>query len=64
MPVTIIDDAEVIIGYYPKKLIPALNLNVTIDLASKTSWLAEKYDIVLNGAIRASQQLTDSQLQQ
>jgi len=64
VPVTIIDDAEVIIGYYPKKLIPALNLNVKIDLSSKTSWLAEKYDIVLNGAIRATQQLTDSQLQQ
>ncbi len=64
MPVTIIDDAEVIIGYYPKKLIPALNLNVKIDLSSKTSWLAGKYDIVLNGAIRATQQLTDSQLQQ
>ena len=64
MPVTIIDDAEVIIGYYPKKLIPALKLNVKIDLSSKTSWLAEKYDIVLNGAIRATQQLPDSQLQQ
>ena len=64
VPVTIIDDAEVIIGYYPKKLIPALKLNVEIDLSSKTSWLAEKYDIVLNGAIRATQQLTDSQLQQ
>ena len=64
VPVTIIDDAEVIIGYYPKKLIPALKLNVKIDLSSKTSWLAEKYDIVLNGAIRATQQLTDSQLQQ
>ena len=64
MPVTIIDDAEVIIGYYPKKLIPALKLNVKIDLSSKTSWLAEKYDIVLNGAIRATQQLTDDQLQQ
>ena len=64
MPVTIIDDAEVIIGYYPKKLIPALKLNVKIDLSSKTSWLAGKYDIVLNGAIRATQQLTDNQLQQ
>ena len=64
VPVTIIDDAEVIIGYYPKKLIPALKLNVKIDLSSKTSWLAEKYDIVLNGAIRATQQLTDDQLQQ
>ena len=64
MPVTIIDDAEVIIGYYPKKLIPELKLNVKINLSSKPSWLAEKYDIVLNGAIRATQQLTDSQLQQ
>ena len=64
VPVTIIDDDEVIIGYYPKKLIPALKLNVKIDLSSKTSWLAEKYDIVLNGAIRATQQLTDDQLQQ
>ena len=64
VPVTIIDDDEVIIGYYPKKLIPALKLNVKVDLSSKTSWLAEKYEIVLNGAIRATQQLTDSQLQQ
>ena len=64
MPVTIIDDVEVIIGYYPKKLVPALKLNVKIDLSSKTSWLAEKYGIVLNGAIRVTQQLTDSQLQQ
>ena len=60
---TIIDEDEVIIGYYPKKLIPALNLNVTVDLSKKTDWLAEKYDIVLNGAIRATQQLTDVQLQ-
>lgn len=64
MPVTIIDDDEIIIGYYPKKLITALNLNVKVDLSSKTDWLAEKYDIVLNGAIRATQQLTNSQLQQ
>ena len=64
VPVTIIDEDEVIIGYYPKKLIPALKLNVTVDLSSKTDWLAEKYDIVLNGAIRATRQLTDAQLQQ
>ena len=25
VPVTVIDDDEVIIGYYPRKLIPALN---------------------------------------
>jgi glutaredoxin len=39
-PVTIIDAGEVIIGYYPKKLIPALKLNVRVDLSGKTSWLA------------------------
>ena len=64
VPVTIIDDAEVIIGYYPKKLIPALKLNVKVDLSTKTTWLAEKYDKVLNGAIRATRQLSESQLQQ
>ena len=60
-PVTIVDD-EVIIGYYPKKLIPALKLNVKVDLSGKTAWLAEKYDKVINGAIRAANQLTDEQL--
>jgi len=38
--VTIIDDDEVIIGYYPKKLIPALQLDVQVDLSGKTLWLA------------------------
>ena len=33
LPVTIVDDTEVIIGYYPKKLIPALKLDVTVDLS-------------------------------
>ena len=60
-PVTIVDD-EVIIGYYPKKLIPALKLNVKVDLSGKTAWLAQKYDKVINGAIRAASQLTDEQL--
>ena len=56
------DDAEVIIGYYPKKLIPALKLDIKIDLSGKTVWLAEKYGKVLNAAVRATQQLSDDQL--
>jgi uncharacterized damage-inducible protein DinB len=62
--VTIIDDDEVIIGYYPKKLIPALKLDVAVDLSGKTSWLAEKYDTMLGAAIRAIRQLSNEQLQQ
>jgi uncharacterized damage-inducible protein DinB len=62
-PVTIIDADEVIIGYYPKKLIPALKLNTQVDLSGKTSWLAEKYDKILSAAIRATQQLSTEQLQ-
>ena len=64
VPVTIVDDAEVIIGYYPKKLIPALKLDVKVDLSGKSAWLAEKYEVVLNGAIRATRQLSDAQLAQ
>jgi uncharacterized damage-inducible protein DinB len=63
LPVTIIDD-DVIIGYYPKKLIPALKLDVQVDLSGKTSWLAEKYGTMLGAAIRAIQQLSNEQLQQ
>ena len=62
LPVTIIDDAEVIIGYYPKKLIPALKLDVSVDLSGKTSWLAEKYGIVMSAAVRANNQFTQEQL--
>ena len=36
LPVTIIDDKEVIIGYFPKKLIPAFNLGVQVDLSVKS----------------------------
>jgi uncharacterized damage-inducible protein DinB len=64
LPVTIIDDDEVIIGYYPKKLIPALKLDVEVDLSGKTNWLAEKYDAMLGAAVRATRQLSDEQLQQ
>jgi uncharacterized damage-inducible protein DinB len=64
LPVTIIDDDEVIIGYYPKKLIAALKLDVQVDLSGKTRWLAEKYETMLGAAIRAIRQLSDEQLQQ
>ena len=64
LPVTIIDDNEVIIGYYPKKLIPALHLDVQVDLSGKTSWLAAKYDMMLGATLRAIQQLSNEQLQQ
>jgi len=62
--VTIIDDDEVIIGYYPKKLIPALHLEVQVDLSGKTNWLAAKYDMMLGATLRAIQQLSNEQLQQ
>ncbi len=64
MPVTIIDDDHVIIGYYPRKLVPALKLSVDVDLSGKTSWLADKYDKMLGATIRATQQLSETQLQQ
>ena len=64
LPVTIIDDDKVIIGYYPKKLIPALRLEVQVDLSGKTSWLAAKYDMMLGATRRAIQQLSSEQLQQ
>ncbi len=62
VPVTIVDDDDVIIGYYPKKLIPALNLDIQVDLSGKTSWLSEKYTAILGAAMRATRQLTDDQL--
>ena len=39
-------------------------MDVKIDLSGKTNWLAEKYEKVLNGAVRATKQLTDTQLAQ
>jgi len=62
--VTIIDDDEVIVGYYPKKLIPALHLDVQVDLSGKTSWLAAKYETMLGATLRAIRQLSNAQLQQ
>ena len=64
LPVTIIDDDEVIVGYYPKKLIPALHLDVQVDLSGKTSWLAAKYETMLGATLRAIRQLSNAQLQQ
>lgn len=62
-PVTIIDGTEVIIGYYPKKLIPALGLEAApIDLSGRTGWLAEKYQLILGAAARATLELTEEQL--
>ena len=62
VPVTIVDDDDVIIGYYPKKLIPALNLNIQVDLSGKTDWLSEKYTGILGAAMRATCQLSEDQL--
>jgi uncharacterized damage-inducible protein DinB len=62
LPVTIIDDEEIIIGYFPKKLIPAFKLDVKVDLSSKTEWLAEKYEKILSAACRASVQFSQEQL--
>ena len=62
-PVTIIDGTEVIIGYYPKKLIPALGLeDAPIDLSGRTAWLAEKYQLILGAAARVTLELTEEQL--
>ena len=63
-PVTVIDDDEIIIGYFPRKLIASLKLDTQVDLSGRTSWLAEKYDKILHSAIRATMQLNPEQLQQ
>lgn len=63
LPVTIIDDDQVIIGYYPRKLIPALKLDVQVDLSGKTRWLGDKYETMLGAAVRAVRQLSNEQLQ-
>jgi glutaredoxin/uncharacterized damage-inducible protein DinB len=61
-PVTVIDDDEIIIGYFPRKLISSLKLDAQVDLSGKTSWLADKYDRILHAAIRATMQLSPEQL--
>ena len=62
LPVTIIDDKEVIIGYFPKKLIPAFKLDIKVDLSGKTEWLADKYEKILSAACRVSVQFSQEQL--
>ncbi len=64
VPVTIVDDDEVIIGYYPRKLVPALSLKIKVDLSGKTNWLAEKYDRLLGASVRTTRQLTEAQLKE
>ncbi len=58
------DDEEVIIGYYPKKLVSALNLRTAVDLSSKTGWLSEKYEVMFSAALRAARQLSQEHLDQ
>ena len=62
LPVTIIDDKEVIIGYFPKKLISAFKLDIKVDLSGKTEWLADKYEKILSAACRVSVQFSQEQL--
>ena len=64
VPVTIVDDDEVIIGYYPRKLVPALGLNIKVDLSGKTNWLSDKYDRILKATVLTTRQLTDAQLKE
>ena len=60
---TIVDD-EVIIGYYPKKLIPTLKMDVEVELPSNAGWLADKYGIILDAAVRSIRQLDGDHLKQ
>ncbi|MAR31445.1 MAG: hypothetical protein CL884_04455 [Dehalococcoidia bacterium] len=62
-PITIVDDSEVIIGFYPRKLIATLNIKTQVDLSAKTEWLKEKYRAILSGSIRASKQFSIEQLE-
>ena len=64
LPVTIMDDDEVIIGYDPKKRIPALRLELQVDLSGKTSWVAAKYARMLGASLRAMHQLSEAQVHQ
>jgi len=64
VPVTIVDDATVITGYDPKRLIAALKLNLKVDLSASADWLADKYDRILGALARAVRQLPDAALAQ
>ena len=58
-----VDDTEIIIGYYPRKLIEILQLTARVELSGRAEWMADKYDRILNAAIRATLQLSPEQLQ-
>ena len=62
LPVTIVDDEKVVIGYYPRKLVEVLELETAVDLSSSAQWLAEKYDAILSAASRAAGQLFPAEL--
>ena len=64
IPVTIVDDSDVIIGYYPKKLIQSLKLETSVDLSAVAHWLADKYEVILGAAVRAVNQSSQAQLDQ
>ena len=56
-------DDEVIIGYYPRRLIPALALEVEVDLSGNAGWLAGKYDRILGAAVRVTHQLSEADME-
>lgn len=58
-----VDDTEIIIGYYPRKLIDLLQLTARVELAGRAEWMADKYDRILNATLRATFQLSPEQLQ-
>ena len=58
-----VDDTEIIIGYYPRKLIDILQLTAQVELSGRAEWMADKYDRILNATLRATLQLSPEQLQ-
>ena len=64
IPVTIVDGSDVIIGYYPKKLVQSLKLDTSVDLSAGGQWLADKYGVILGAAVRAVNQASLAQLDQ
>lgn len=58
-----VDDTEIIIGYYPRKLIDLLQLTAQVELSGRAEWMADKYDRILNATLRATLQLSPEQLQ-
>lgn len=58
-----VDDTEIIIGYYPRKLIEILQLTAQVELSGRAEWMADKYDRILNATLRATLQLSPEELQ-